>query len=77
MCGRAGMYFSALFFFCFPLIPYLCGNINNNSKTSIMINKRNAVLCCSCNYSEDNRYFKLYGRNESMNSFYNKNLWKD
>lgn len=76
MCGRAGMYFSALFFFCFPLIPYLCGNINN-SKTSIMINKRNAVLCCSCNYSEDNRYFKLYGRDESMNSFYNKNLWKD
>ena len=76
MCGRAGMYFSALFF-CFPLIPYLCGNINNNSKTSIMINKRNAVLCCSCNYSEDNRYFKLYGRNESMDSFYNKNLWKD
>lgn len=75
MCGRAGMYFSALFF-CFPLTPYLCEN-NNNSKTSIMINKRNAVLCCSCNYSEDNRYFKLYGRNESMNSFYNKNLWKD
>ena len=64
-------------FFCFPLIPHLCENINNNSKTSIMINKRNAVLCCSCNYSEDNRYFKLYGRNESMNSFYNKNLWKD
>lgn len=64
-------------FFCFHLIPYLCENINNNSKTSIMINKRNAVLCCSCNYSEDNRYFKLYGRDESMNSFYNKNLWKD
>lgn len=42
-----------------------------------MINKRNAVLCCSCNYSEDNKYFKLYGRDESMNSFYNKNLWKD
>ena len=63
--------------FCFPLIPYLCENINNNSKTSIMINKRNAVLCCSCNYSEDNRYFKLYGRDESMNSFYNKKLWKD
>lgn len=77
MCGRAGMYFSALFFFVSPLIPYLCENINNNSKTSIMINKRNAVLCCSCNYSEDNRYFKLYGRDESMNSFYNKNLWKD
>lgn len=75
MCGRAGMYFSALFF-CFPLIPYLCEN-NNNSKTSIMINKRNAVLCCSCNYSENNRYFKLYGRDESMNSFYNKKLWKD
>lgn len=76
MCGRAGMYFSALFF-CFLLIPYLCENINNNSKTSIMINKRNAVLCCSCNYSENNRYFKLYGRNESMNSNYNKKLWKD
>lgn len=64
-------------FFCFPLISYLCEDINNNSKTSIMINKRNAVLCCSCNYSENNRYFKLYGRDESMNSFYNKNLWKD
>lgn len=45
-----------------------------------MINKRNAVLCCSCNYSEDNKYFKLYEHERRKNSNFYKNnlgLWKD